>query len=246
MAERKPISKKLRFEVFKRDKFTCQYCGRKAPDVVLNVDHIKPVAKGGTNNIFNLITSCFECNNGKRDIPLEKLAELDKERESLEMLEERKQQIDMLCRWKTEAESSVDYEIKKIEQFFIDSKGVALTDSGKNKIKKCIKDFGFAETLESTVIALEQYVDPETCLNYISGICFRRKEAREHPEYRDVYYLVKIGQSKCAYYDKKRITEFLKGLYETEDFDTLKSIFIRSKNWSRLRVELERYYGEEI
>ena len=40
MAERKPIGKKMRFEVFKRDKFTCQYCGRKAPDVILEVDHI--------------------------------------------------------------------------------------------------------------------------------------------------------------------------------------------------------------
>lgn len=36
MAKRKTVSNELRFEVFKRDKFTCQYCGRKAPDVVLN------------------------------------------------------------------------------------------------------------------------------------------------------------------------------------------------------------------
>lgn len=63
--KRKAISKKLRFEVFKRDSFTCQYCGRKAPDVVLEVDHIKPVAQGGTNTILNLITSCRECNRGK-------------------------------------------------------------------------------------------------------------------------------------------------------------------------------------
>ena len=59
MAEtkRRKLSKKIRFEVFKRDNFTCQYCGRKAPDVVLEVDHIIPVAKGGKNNIMNLITS---------------------------------------------------------------------------------------------------------------------------------------------------------------------------------------------
>lgn len=41
---RKAITKTVRFEVFKRDSFTCQYCGRKAPEAVLNVDHIKPVA----------------------------------------------------------------------------------------------------------------------------------------------------------------------------------------------------------
>lgn len=49
MAQRTSIKKKIRFEVFKRDKFTCQYCGRKAPDIVLEVDHIHPVAEGGAN-----------------------------------------------------------------------------------------------------------------------------------------------------------------------------------------------------
>jgi 5-methylcytosine-specific restriction endonuclease McrA len=54
---RKQISKKLRFEVFKRDSFKCQYCGNSAPDVILHVDHIEPISKGGDNSILNLITS---------------------------------------------------------------------------------------------------------------------------------------------------------------------------------------------
>lgn len=44
MAKRKALSNRTRFEVFKRDKFTCQYCGAKAPDVVLQCDHIVAVA----------------------------------------------------------------------------------------------------------------------------------------------------------------------------------------------------------
>ena len=43
MAKRKNLSKSVRFEVFKRDSFKCQYCGKSAPDVVLEVDHIIPV-----------------------------------------------------------------------------------------------------------------------------------------------------------------------------------------------------------
>ena len=70
MAKRQPISKKLRFEVFKRDSFTCQYCGLKAPDVILEVDHIKPVKEGGTNDLLNLITSCYICNRGKGAIDI--------------------------------------------------------------------------------------------------------------------------------------------------------------------------------
>lgn len=59
------ITKKLRFEIFKRDGFACQYCGRRPPDVVLELDHIDPKANGGTNLEINLITSCFDCNRGK-------------------------------------------------------------------------------------------------------------------------------------------------------------------------------------
>lgn len=62
MAKRKTITKKLRFEVFKRDNFTCQYCGRMAPDVILEIEHVNPVSKGGDNNILNLVTSCQDCN----------------------------------------------------------------------------------------------------------------------------------------------------------------------------------------
>jgi hypothetical protein len=64
-AKRQTLSKKLRFEVFKRDDFTCQYCGAQPPAVVLEVDHIHPVVEGGSNNQENLITACDHCNRGK-------------------------------------------------------------------------------------------------------------------------------------------------------------------------------------
>lgn len=67
MSKRKSLSKKIRFEIFKRDSFTCQYCGQKAPDVILHIDHIIPVAEGGDNHITNLLTACFSCNSGKSD-----------------------------------------------------------------------------------------------------------------------------------------------------------------------------------
>lgn len=60
------ISKSLRFEVFARDGFTCQYCGQRPPDVILECDHIHPRAKGGTDDTLNLITACVDCNRGKR------------------------------------------------------------------------------------------------------------------------------------------------------------------------------------
>lgn len=63
------MSKKLslRFQVLKRDNNTCVYCGSKPPNAVLEVDHVIPRSMGGTDNMENLVTSCFNCNRGKRD-----------------------------------------------------------------------------------------------------------------------------------------------------------------------------------
>lgn len=68
--KRKGLSKRLRFEVFKRDLFTCQYCGATPPAVVLEVDHIEAVAEGGGDTEDNLVTACFDCNRGKAAISL--------------------------------------------------------------------------------------------------------------------------------------------------------------------------------
>jgi hypothetical protein len=61
------VTPKLRFEVLKRDGFTCRYCGRKAPHVSLEVEHVIPAAKCGTDFIGNLVACCYECNIGKGD-----------------------------------------------------------------------------------------------------------------------------------------------------------------------------------
>jgi 5-methylcytosine-specific restriction endonuclease McrA len=89
---KRELSAKRRFEVFKRDNFTCQYCGRsvssedlpvlkKSNDpaldelmvqlklakygVILEVDHIIPLNRGGGDDMDNLVTACKDCNRGK-------------------------------------------------------------------------------------------------------------------------------------------------------------------------------------
>lgn len=65
------ISKRLRFEVLRRDNHTCQYCGGSAPDVTLTVDHVKPVALGGKDSPENLVAACKDCNAGKSSVNLD-------------------------------------------------------------------------------------------------------------------------------------------------------------------------------
>ncbi len=62
---------RLRFEVLKRDDFTCQYCGSTVQDGrKIVVDHIVPRKKGGKDEYSNLITACEDCNLGKTDMLL--------------------------------------------------------------------------------------------------------------------------------------------------------------------------------
>lgn len=73
-----------RFMVLKRDNFRCVLCGRSSEKCSLEIDHIFPISKGGTNKLNNLQTLCHECNCGKKDeistlnIPKQKILKEDK------------------------------------------------------------------------------------------------------------------------------------------------------------------------
>src|SRR5262249_44331421 len=58
-------TKRLRFEIFRRDNHACRYCGATAPDATLTIDHVVPLALGGTDDPTNLVTACKDCNAGK-------------------------------------------------------------------------------------------------------------------------------------------------------------------------------------
>lgn len=61
------ISARLRAQIMERDGFRCRRCGVTPDHAELRVDHIVPVAKGGTADSSNLQTLCHDCNAGKAD-----------------------------------------------------------------------------------------------------------------------------------------------------------------------------------
>ena len=69
------INYRTRFKVMQRDDFKCQICGASPATqagVLLHVDHIVPVAKGGQATMDNLQTLCQKCNLGKSDLDMNK------------------------------------------------------------------------------------------------------------------------------------------------------------------------------
>lgn len=63
------FSQSARYAILQRDNYTCRYCGASAPEAKLHVDHVTPVALGGTNDPANGVTACSNCNGGKSATP---------------------------------------------------------------------------------------------------------------------------------------------------------------------------------
>ena len=185
MGQRKTISQKTRFEVFKRDGFRCQYCGRTAPDIILQVDHIVPVAEGGGNDMLNLITSCRDCNLGKGKTQLSDMTAIDRQRKQLEDMNEAREQAEMLIRWKRQLLSMMDEQVSSIDELIYSVTGYSLNDNGRRNMKTYIKRFGFQEVYAAAEIAFVRYNDFETAFQKIGGICYNRAKRREVAAYAE-------------------------------------------------------------
>jgi hypothetical protein len=159
MSDRLSISKKIRFEVFKRDSFICQYCGKSSPNVVLEVDHIQPVSKGGNNNLLNLITSCYDCNRGKTNIELRDDSVVTKQRQQLEMLQERREQINLMFAWRNELDN-LKNDTDEMIITYIENKiqNLSLNADQKKLIPLLTKKYGLADILESVDLSASVYL----------------------------------------------------------------------------------------
>jgi 5-methylcytosine-specific restriction endonuclease McrA len=56
--------------IFKRDDYTCVYCGSQK-EKLLTIDHVIPRSKGGNDKWDNVVTACNKCNNEKADLSVE-------------------------------------------------------------------------------------------------------------------------------------------------------------------------------
>lgn len=169
--QRKSISKKTRFEVFKRDQFTCQYCGNTPPAVVLEADHINAVANGGDNDIDNLITSCFDCNRGKGAISLSAVPQTIQEK--TEILREREEQIKAFNRQIKAKRKRQDRQIDLLSDILVLHTKHNFTDSFRESVRLNFLDALSQEQLENAMHkACMKCRTPQDAVKYFCGMCW--------------------------------------------------------------------------
>lgn len=214
---RKPISKKTRFEVLKRDEFTCQYCGRKAPDVILHIDHINPVAKGGDNNILNLITSCADCNLGKKHNLLSDNTVVEKQKKEIKELNKKRKELESLVREREKVRDFGDAElneaVKHYNSKFINNH-ISYVDT--QTLKRIIKKFGLVAVL-----------------NAIDDVNYRYREPNEFTKCRflaekvakKLYFEAKSPEEKRITYLKSMIKKISDNNYNEKIFYKMINIY---------------------
>jgi hypothetical protein len=175
---RHSISVKKRFEVFKRDNFTCQYCSAKPPLIPLEVDHIYPVCKGGDNSIENLITSCFDCNRGKGSGVLENIP--DTLVVKFERMKLAKMQYNQYKKILKNQKNIIDAEIEQVELVYSSCfKGWSLSAKFKISIKQFIQKLGVEDVVDSMEKACNRIENQSAVPKYFCGICWNKIKNNE-------------------------------------------------------------------
>ena len=254
--KRKQLSKKIRFEVFKRDSFTCQYCGRKSPEVILQCDHIKPISKGGTNDILNLTTSCVDCNSGKSNRELSDSSVINKQREQLEELQERKEQIELMFEWQKGLLDLDNNIIENIASYWSDqTSGYWLKQRGINDIKKLLRKFTVNEILSAIRKSTEQYLrweddtptheSVEIAWKRVGGICKMAQIDKENPNLRRLYYIRGILRNRFNYVKESQVMPLLKeSIALGASLDSLEDFAKNAKHWTHWRNGMEDFIND--
>jgi hypothetical protein len=255
MAKRIAIPKSVRFEVFKRDSFKCQYCGRSAPEVVLHVDHIEAVAKGGDNDITNLITSCEPCNLGKGARRLDDSTAVQKAKAQLDELQERREQLEMLMAWRTGLRDISEDATQRAVIYWLEAvPGYILNNPGQKELGKLVRKFGLDEVLIAIDEAASQYikyqdsgVGTQESVNRawktLGAVCNVNRMSKEKPHLRDLYLIRGMLRARLNYIDHAECLRIMDVAHSWGmTVDEIRNLAKASSSWGKF----ERDIIEEI
>jgi hypothetical protein len=252
MSKRQSISKKVRFEVFKRDSFTCQYCGAKAPDVVLQVDHIQPVAEDGLSDILNLVTACFDCNSGKGARRLDDRSVVERQRAQIEILQQRREQLEMMLQWRDESERLKIDVVQTVVDRIAQKTGLEPNESGRGHIRRWLKRFGLDEVLSALDESFDIYlkhngdsVDPdswELAFAKAPAIANIKRQAAEKPYIPQLCYIQGILRRRFRDKRGQYVTALEEMHLDGASLDGLEILAKRSDTWEEFCEDVS--YGD--
>ena len=182
------VSKRKRFEVFKRDQFTCQYCWRQPPAVVLEADHVVAVSAGGPDDIHNLVTACFDCNRGKSNVPLDSVPE--QLSRVMEVAQEKAEQLRAYNDFLMEQREAEDELIHRLGAVYFDplckpaDRGqYTFGGDAANTVRQFLRRLPYAEVLEAIELAQARipagFKKDDKRFRYFCGICWNKIRRRE-------------------------------------------------------------------
>lgn len=256
MSKRKSISKRVRFEVFKRDGFTCQYCGGTAPDVILHVDHISPVAGGGNNDLLNLITSCEPCNLGKGARTLDDKTAIAKQRAQLEELNARREQLEMMLEWRQGMSDLDEQQIDAFNNEFEAATGCSLNSNGRASVKSWLKRHSLKDLLDGLDASLSTYykggaedADENSRLasqafDMTVRVLSARSRYADKPYMKDLFYARACVRNRLHCNEQKCIELLERAYLAGAHIDELKDWAKTAHNWTAWHREMESWIAE--
>jgi hypothetical protein len=190
------ISKKIRFEVFKRDGFKCVYCGKSPPDCILELDHINPISQGGEDDINNLIAACFDCNRGKTNIPLQKIPPTLQD--NLEILKEKEIQLKEYNRYLQKIRNRRFKEMEEINSIYSETfKEWTLSEHFyTTTLKPFFEHLPKIEIVEAMRISCSRISDKDNVIKYFCGICWNKIKSKTDPTYKIKKQLIGVWKSQ--------------------------------------------------
>jgi hypothetical protein len=176
MGERKPLGKKVRFEVFKRDGFTCVYCGSHPPNVILHCDHVVAVANGGGNDIDNLVTSCDACNFGKGARALTSIPKTLEQK--AQVLREREEQIIAFNQLLADKRDRIEQSAWIIAESLLAAWGEEpghFRSDWFSSIERFVDALDIDEMIDAVQVATGKFrYNQNKCFRYFCGVCWRK------------------------------------------------------------------------
>lgn len=165
------VTKRTRFEVLRRDDFTCRYC--RSTDGELTVDHVTPVALGGSDDPANLAACCKDCNAGKSSTSPDATMVADVEADALRWASAMRQAAALMA-------EEVDERERYIGAF------LQAWPSYRNASERLIASVGRFFDLglpESVMVDAAQTAGNARGVNdraaYFAGICWKRVQAMQ-------------------------------------------------------------------